>query len=50
LTSNQVSIASGVISTGPTIATVFFRNTGGGSSGQDRDDNGVPVVLTISAP
>jgi hypothetical protein len=50
LTSNQVSIASGAISTGPTIATVFFRNIAAASSAQERDDNGTPVVLTISAP
>jgi hypothetical protein len=48
LTSTQVSVASGTISTQPTAATVFFRSRGLASSGQERDDAS-PVVLTIIA-
>jgi hypothetical protein len=49
LTSNQVNVASGAISTQPTAATVFFRSAALASSGQQRDDAS-PVVLTIIAP
>lgn len=48
LTSTQVSVASGAISTEPTAATVFFRNSALESSAQQQDDAS-PVVLTISA-
>jgi hypothetical protein len=49
LTSTQVSVASGAISTQPTEAAVFFRTAVLGSSGQERDDAS-PVVLTMIAP
>lgn len=49
LTTAQVSLASGAISTEPTAATVFFRNSALASSTQERNDTS-PVVLTISAP
>jgi hypothetical protein len=49
LTSTQVSVASGAISTQPTAAAVFFRATAVGSSGQEQDDAS-PVVLTMIAP
>lgn len=48
LTSTQVGVASGAISTEPTAATVFFENSAVGSS-EARDDAS-PVVLTIIAP
>jgi hypothetical protein len=49
LTSTQVSVASGAVSTKPAAATVFFRSGALASSGQERDETS-PVVLTMIAP
>jgi hypothetical protein len=49
LTSTQVSVASGAVSTQPTAATVFFRSGALAPSGQGRDEPS-PVVLTMIAP
>ena len=49
LTSTQVSVASGAVSTHPTAATVFFRSGALASSGHELDEAS-PVVLTMIAP
>ena len=48
LSPNDVSVASGTISTQSTEAMVFFRNSARGS--QPLDDSSSPVVLTVTSP
>jgi hypothetical protein len=50
LTSAQTRIASGTLAVDPRSAMVFFRNVVDTASGNHGDNNGAPVVLTISAP
>jgi hypothetical protein len=49
LTSSRV-IASGTQAGDTSAATVFFRNAIDTASAKQRDHNGPPVVLTVSAP
>lgn len=50
LTAAQTSIASGTLAVDPSSAIVFFRNVIDTASGNQRDNSGAPVMLTISAP
>ena len=50
LTSAQTRIASGRLAVDPKAAIVFFRNVVDTATGNQRDNSGAPVVLTISAP
>jgi len=46
LTSSDVTIASGVLSTQPRAANVFFRD----ATGDSKPDSNTTVLLTVSAP
>jgi hypothetical protein len=49
LTSDQVTVASGALSTMPTDSMLFFQNLPQGKS-QDAAAAQVPVILTVTAP
>ena len=50
LPTDNVTIASGDLSSGPQSAQLFFRSVGDATAMSNQDTTGSPVVLTVAAP